>query len=171
VYYDAPQFADFWSSANALGKPFYMHPRDPLPSREPIFDGFPWLTAATWAFTMETSTHALRLMSSGLFDRNPNLQMILGHLGECIPSTFGESITSSQSAARHPMQACARGVFSRERVCNNKRKFPHAIPAFDHAWRLAATVSCTPSIIHSKALKMPPAGLTIVRSASSIERR
>jgi gamma-resorcylate decarboxylase len=85
VYYDAPQFADFWISANALGKPFYMHPRDPLPSREPIFDGFPWLTAATWAFTMETSTHALRLMSSGLFDRNPNLQMILGHLGECIP--------------------------------------------------------------------------------------
>lgn len=85
VYYDAPQFADFWNSANALGKPFYMHPRDPLPSREPIFDGFPWLTAATWAFTMETSTHALRLMSTGLFDRNPNLQMILGHLGECIP--------------------------------------------------------------------------------------
>jgi predicted TIM-barrel fold metal-dependent hydrolase len=85
AYYDAPHFADFWSSANALGKPFYMHPRDPLPSREPIYDGFPWLTAATWAFTMETSTHALRLMSSGLFDRNPNLQMILGHLGECIP--------------------------------------------------------------------------------------
>jgi gamma-resorcylate decarboxylase len=85
VYYDAPQFADFWSSANTIGKPFYMHPRDPLPSREPIFDGFPWLTAATWAFTMETSTHALRLMSSGLFDQNPNLQMILGHLGECIP--------------------------------------------------------------------------------------
>ena len=27
VYYDAPQFADFWKSANALGKPFYMHPR------------------------------------------------------------------------------------------------------------------------------------------------
>jgi predicted TIM-barrel fold metal-dependent hydrolase len=22
VYYDAPQFADFWSSANTLGKPF-----------------------------------------------------------------------------------------------------------------------------------------------------
>jgi len=34
----------------ALGKPFYMQPRDPLPSREPIYDGFPWLTAATWAF-------------------------------------------------------------------------------------------------------------------------
>ncbi|MGU7774637.1 amidohydrolase family protein [Burkholderia sp. MR1-5-21] len=85
VYYDAPQYADFWASAAALGKPFYMHPRDPLPSREPIYDGFPWLTAATWAFAVETSIHALRLMTSGLFDRNPRLQMILGHLGEGIP--------------------------------------------------------------------------------------
>jgi gamma-resorcylate decarboxylase len=85
TYYDTAQFADFWNTAAALGKAFYLHPRDPLPSRAPIFDGFPWLTAATWAFNMETSTHALRLMSSGLFDRNPNLQMILGHLGECIP--------------------------------------------------------------------------------------
>ena len=85
AYYDAPQFADFWQHAAALGKPFYMHPRDPLPSREPIYDGFPWLTAATWAFAVETSIHALRLMSSGLFDRNPRLQMILGHMGEGIP--------------------------------------------------------------------------------------
>jgi predicted TIM-barrel fold metal-dependent hydrolase len=85
AYYDAPRFADFWTAATALGKPFYMHPRDPLPSREPIYDGFPWLTAATWAFAVETSIHALRLMSSGLFDRNPDLQMILGHFGEGIP--------------------------------------------------------------------------------------
>jgi gamma-resorcylate decarboxylase len=85
VYYDAPQYGDFWASAAALGKPFYMHPRDPLPSREPIYDGFPWLTAATWAFAVETSIHALRLMTSGLFDRHPTLQMILGHLGEGIP--------------------------------------------------------------------------------------
>lgn len=85
AYYDAPQYKDFWATAAALGKPFYMHPRDPLPSREPIYEGFPWLTAATWAFAVETSIHALRLMTSGLFDRNPNLQMILGHLGEGIP--------------------------------------------------------------------------------------
>jgi 2,3-dihydroxybenzoate decarboxylase len=85
AYYDAPQFAEFWTSAAAIGKPFYMHPRDPLPSREPIYDGFPWLTAATWAFAVETSIHALRLMSTGLFDRHPKLQMILGHLGEFLP--------------------------------------------------------------------------------------
>jgi len=85
TYYDAPHYANFWSAAAALGKPFYLHPRDPLPSREPIYDGFPWLTAATWAFAVETSIHALRLMSTGLFDRHPKLQMILGHLGEGLP--------------------------------------------------------------------------------------
>ena len=85
VYYDAPQFTDFWAAAAALDKPFYMHPRDPLLSREPIYEGTPWLTGPTWAFAAETSLHALRLMSSGLFDKHPALQMILGHFGEGIP--------------------------------------------------------------------------------------
>ena len=85
VYYDDPRFADFWAAAAALKKPFYMHPRDPLPSREPIYDGAHWLTGPTWAFAMETAIHALRLMSSGMFDRHPALQMILGHFGEGIP--------------------------------------------------------------------------------------
>ena len=85
VYYDAPQFSSFWETVAKLGKPFYMHPRDPLPSREPIYDGAPWLTGPTWAFAAETSVHALRLMASGLFDTHPGLQMILGHFGEGIP--------------------------------------------------------------------------------------
>jgi predicted TIM-barrel fold metal-dependent hydrolase len=85
VYLDDPRYADFWAVAAALGKPFYLHPRDPLLSREPIYDGTPWLTGPTWAFAVETATHALRLMGSGLFDRHPQLQMILGHFGEGIP--------------------------------------------------------------------------------------
>jgi gamma-resorcylate decarboxylase len=85
VYYDDPRYADFWSAAAALGKPFYLHPRDPLLSREPIYQGADWLTGPTWAFAVETGTHALRLMGSGLFDRHPALQMILGHFGEGIP--------------------------------------------------------------------------------------
>jgi 2,3-dihydroxybenzoate decarboxylase len=85
VYYDDPRYADFWKTAESLGKPFYLHPRDPLPGNIRPFDGYPWLGAPTWAFAVETSTHALRLMTSGLFDRRPALQMILGHMGELIP--------------------------------------------------------------------------------------
>jgi gamma-resorcylate decarboxylase len=35
-----------------------------------------------WAFGAETAAHALRLITSGLFDRYPTQQIILGHLGE-----------------------------------------------------------------------------------------
>jgi 2,3-dihydroxybenzoate decarboxylase len=40
---------------------------------------------AVWSFTVENATHALRLMTSGLFDRFPQLKIILGHLGETLP--------------------------------------------------------------------------------------
>ena len=116
VYYDAPQYTDFWANAAALGKPFYMHPRDPLPSREPIYDGFPWLTAATWAFAVETSIHALRLMTSGLFDRNPALQMILGHLGEGIPFNVWRVDHILQKAPRGLPCKRSVGEYLRENV-------------------------------------------------------
>lgn len=35
-----------------------------------------------WGFGYETATHAVRLMLSGLFDRHPGVQVILGHLAE-----------------------------------------------------------------------------------------
>jgi 2,3-dihydroxybenzoate decarboxylase len=35
-----------------------------------------------WAFGQETAVHALRLMGSGLFDKHPKLQIVLGHMGE-----------------------------------------------------------------------------------------
>ena len=38
-----------------------------------------------WAFGHETAVHALRLMGSGLFDKHPKLQIILGHMGEGLP--------------------------------------------------------------------------------------
>ena len=58
VYYDDARFNDFWTAAATLKKPFYMHPRDPLLGREPIYEGAHWLTGPTWAFAMETAIHA-----------------------------------------------------------------------------------------------------------------
>jgi hypothetical protein len=40
------------------------------------------LLGPAWAFGVETGTHALRLITSGLFYRFPDLQMVIGHLGE-----------------------------------------------------------------------------------------
>jgi len=85
VYYDDPRYRAFWGAVEGLGVPFYLHPRDPLPDRVTFYDGHPWLRGASWAFGVETATHALRLMSSGIFDTHPSLTAILGHLGEMLP--------------------------------------------------------------------------------------
>jgi gamma-resorcylate decarboxylase len=85
VYYDLPQYRPFWQVVEALDVPFYLHPRNPLPARSPIYQGHPWLIGPTWAFGAETAVHALRLIGSGLFDECPRLNIIVGHFGEGLP--------------------------------------------------------------------------------------
>ena len=85
VYYDLPQYRPFWGVVESLDVPFYLHPRNPLPSMSQIYEGHAWLLGPTWAFAQETAVHALRLMGSGLFDAHPDLTIILGHMGEGLP--------------------------------------------------------------------------------------
>jgi 2,3-dihydroxybenzoate decarboxylase len=86
VYCDLPQYWPFWANVESLGVPFYLHPRI-APARTDL-DGHPWFRGAAWSFGVETATHALRLMASGLFDTYPKLTAILGHLGETLPNTI-----------------------------------------------------------------------------------
>lgn len=88
LYYDLPQYLPFWAAVEELDVPFYLHPRNPLPAWAQIYKGHEWLLGPTWAFAAETAIHALRLMGSGLFDRHPRLQIILGHLGEGLPASM-----------------------------------------------------------------------------------
>jgi 2,3-dihydroxybenzoate decarboxylase len=85
VYLDLPQYWPFWEIVERLDIPFYLHPRNPLPSMAQIYEGHPWLLGPTWAFGQETAVHALRLMGSGLFDKYPRIQIIVGHMGEGLP--------------------------------------------------------------------------------------
>ena len=85
VYLDDARYRGFWAECEKLDVPFYLHPRNPLPSAAQIYEGHPWLLGPTWAFGQETAVHALRLMASGLFDAHPRLQIILGHMGEGLP--------------------------------------------------------------------------------------
>lgn len=83
-YYDDPAFAPFWERVHALDVPIYLHPTDA--SVMPLaYADHPELHGAAWGWGVETASHALRLLFSGLFDRYPGLKIILGHMGEGLP--------------------------------------------------------------------------------------
>ena len=104
VYLDTEPYWQFWEEMERFDVPFYLHPRDPIPSRQQAYDGHPWFLGPSWSFGVETSIHALRLMASGLFDKHPCLKIVLGHLGEGLPSSIW-------------------------RVDHRIKKSPHGIPA------------------------------------------
>jgi 2,3-dihydroxybenzoate decarboxylase len=85
AYYDQPQYSVLWEALERLQVPLYLHPRNPLPGHVRAYEGRPELLGPTWAFGVETGTHALRLVVSGVFDRHPGAQVVLGHLGETLP--------------------------------------------------------------------------------------
>ena len=82
LYLDEPPAREFWERVSALEVPVYLHPREPLPSQLLSYRGYPELGGSAWGFGQEVATHAVRLLLSGLFDEYPNLQIILGHMGE-----------------------------------------------------------------------------------------
>ena len=83
-YLDHPSLAPFWERAEALGALIYLHPADPV-TPAPVLEGHKGLRRATWEWTFETGSHALRLIFGGLFDRFPRARIGLGHLGETLP--------------------------------------------------------------------------------------
>ncbi len=84
TYYDDPSYDVFWEQMQALDVPLYLHPT--YASVMPVaYAGHPELTGAMWGWGVETATHALRLLFSGVFDRFPRLKVILGHMGEGLP--------------------------------------------------------------------------------------
>lgn len=83
-YLSDPKFWDILEAAEACDTPIYLHPNTPprdmiRPYLEAGLDG------AIWGFAAETGLHALRMITAGVFDRFPKLQMILGHAGEALP--------------------------------------------------------------------------------------
>lgn len=86
-YLDDPKFWEIFEAAESLGVPIYLHPNTPSPRMVgPFLDR--GLDGAVFGFAVETSLHVLRIVVSGVFDRFPKLQMVIGHLGEGLPYWF-----------------------------------------------------------------------------------
>lgn len=83
-YLDDPKYWPVLEAAEALGACIYIHPRAASYGfKGPLQDY--GMDSAMWGYGMETGTHAVRMMTSGLFDRFPKLRICLGHMGEAIP--------------------------------------------------------------------------------------
>ena len=50
-----------------------------------MLEGHPGLRRATWEWTFETGSHALRLVFGGIFHRFPRATLVMGHMGETLP--------------------------------------------------------------------------------------
>jgi 2,3-dihydroxybenzoate decarboxylase len=83
-YLDHPSLLPFWERAEALDTLIYIHPADPV-SVAPVLQGHPGLRRATWEWTFETGSQALRLIFAGVFDKFPKARLGLGHMGESLP--------------------------------------------------------------------------------------
>jgi predicted TIM-barrel fold metal-dependent hydrolase len=91
LFLDHPGFRPVLARADELGVPIYLHPAPPSPDvYAAYFGGLPAgvgdrLATAAWGWHAEIGLHSLRLIASGVFDRFPGLQFIIGHMGENLP--------------------------------------------------------------------------------------
>jgi 2,3-dihydroxybenzoate decarboxylase len=88
-YLDEKKYWVIWERAEALDVPIYLHVQEPSFDSAKVYTGHPELTGATWAWGVETGTHALRIINAGVFDAFPKATLILGHLGESLPYLLG----------------------------------------------------------------------------------
>ena len=90
-FIDHPDYAEVLAAFNELKVPLYLHPGIPVPAvQQAYYSGFSpevdaRLSMFAWGWHHEAGIHLLRLILSGAFDRNPNLQVISGHWGEMLP--------------------------------------------------------------------------------------
>ncbi len=83
-YLSDSKFWDIFAAAEAHGTPIYLHPNSlPRNMLQPFQEC--GLDGAIYGFGVETGLHALRIITAGVFDRFPKLQMIIGHMGEALP--------------------------------------------------------------------------------------
>jgi 5-carboxyvanillate decarboxylase len=78
------KFWGLFEAAEALDVPVYVHPSGPpTEMAKPFIER--GLDGAIYGFAVECGLHLLTIITSGVFDRFPKLQVVFGHLGEGMP--------------------------------------------------------------------------------------
>ncbi|UIJ72682.1 amidohydrolase family protein [Aurantimonas sp. HBX-1] len=117
-FLDHPDFEPLLARAEALDVPIYLHPGFPP---KDVFDiyyktmrqGYDQefqnyiFSGSGYGWHQEVITQCLRLIITGTFDRFPNLQMIIGHMGEGLPFYYerivGDMSESTEDSLDKPI--------------------------------------------------------------------
>jgi len=83
-YLSDQKFWDIFEAAEANNAPIYIHPRDPAPDMvKPFVEQD--LHRGDLGFGVEVAFHTQAIINAGVFDRFPELKLVIGHGGEGIP--------------------------------------------------------------------------------------
>jgi len=82
---DETRFRPVFEAAAALRVPLVLHPATPVGVDAAIGYALP----TTLGFLVETTVCALRLVLDGIFERHPELQLVVPHVGSVIPFMLG----------------------------------------------------------------------------------
>src|ERR1700728_2775039 len=119
-YLDDPYFEPILDRAAALNVPIYLHPTvPPAGVIESSYAGFSAevtfaLATVGWGWHINTATHVLRLILGGVFDRYPELQIIIGHMGESTSfmlPRFDHTLKPELTGLRQPVSSYLRENF------------------------------------------------------------
>jgi hypothetical protein len=106
-FLDDQFFWPIFERAQALDVPIYLTVRNPPDAvMQAYYTGFTpevnhTLAWAGWAWHCECGLHSLRLILGGVFDRFPDLQIIIGHMGENIPFSLDRADWFLSGTAKH----------------------------------------------------------------------
>jgi 5-carboxyvanillate decarboxylase len=119
-YLDAQKFWSIFETAERLGVPIYLHPKEPPPDMIKPYMTYPSLAGKIWGYAADAGLHAMRLIASGLFDKYPNLQIILAHGGEGLPALMWRMGMGDDNAPPSREGAPAFGPPSRGLLCKKQ---------------------------------------------------
>lgn len=107
-FLDDAAYAPILARAAQLDVAVYLHPSIPPEAvRRTYYGGLPGrfsglLATAAWGWHAETAVHVLRLILAGTLDKYPTLKLIIGHMGEGLPTMLArcEQVLGAE-AKRH----------------------------------------------------------------------
>jgi 5-carboxyvanillate decarboxylase len=83
-YLSDTKFWEIFEAAEASDAPIYIHPREPSPGMVKPFIEHD-MHRGDLGFGVEVAFHTQAIIYAGVFDRFPNLKLVIGHGGEGIP--------------------------------------------------------------------------------------